>query len=98
MMALTQAEYLLMLAEDARSKGDDIADEIKRQRELERQQGAAHYKDLERLDELLDRAKEIVTAQKARFVQYVEQRQIQRHPQNPPMPRAVAAAQKAAAE
>jgi hypothetical protein len=62
-MALSQAQYLLMLAEDAYARGNMLAEEI-------RQKGLAHAREVAELSELIDRAKEIIEHEKARFASY----------------------------
>jgi hypothetical protein len=75
-MPLTQAHYLLMLAEDAASRGDDISDEWRRK-------ATAHYQEVHELSILIERARELVAREKARFQQYAPQ------PQDEPLPRIV---------
>jgi hypothetical protein len=67
-MAASQAQYLLMLAEDARQHGDQLAEEM-------RQKGAAHAQQVAELSTLIDRAKEIIDREKSRFGQYLPQQQ-----------------------
>lgn len=62
-MALTQAAYLLMLAEDARAKGDEFAERV-------RQEGIAHAQQVAELSTLIDRAKDIIDREKVRFERY----------------------------
>ena len=69
-MALTQAQYLLMLAEDARAAGDQFAEEI-------RQKGAAHARQLLEASELIERARDIIEREKSRFGQYFPAQQRQ---------------------
>ena len=73
-MALTQAQYLLMLAEDARAAGDQFAEEI-------RQKGAAHARQLLEASELIERARDIIEREKSRFGQYIP---AQRQREEPP--------------
>jgi hypothetical protein len=70
-MALSQAQYLLMLAEDARDQGDEIDEETRKQAAIVRARGAAHYHELDKLDQIVDKAKQIITQEKARFAQYI---------------------------
>jgi len=70
-MAISQAQYLLMLAEDAREKGDDFAAEVRKQAEAVRAQGAAHYRELDALDQIIDKAKEIIRLEKSHFAKYL---------------------------
>jgi hypothetical protein len=61
---VTQAHYLLMLAEDARQKGDELAEEM-------RQRGIAHAQEVIELARLIDRARDIIEHEKQRYAQYL---------------------------
>jgi hypothetical protein len=67
MAGMTQAQYLLMLAEDARDKGDELIVEI-------RQRGAEHAREVASLSALIDQARDIIEREKARFSQYLPNR------------------------
>lgn len=60
---ITQVQYLLMLAEDARDKGDNLDEDMRRK-------GGAHFEQLVELSELITRAKAIVDNEIQRFRAY----------------------------
>ena len=63
-MALTQAQYLLMLAEDRRAKGEALSDKM-------HQEYLAHAREILEDSALIDRAKEIMDHEKSRFASYI---------------------------
>jgi hypothetical protein len=63
-MPLTQAHYLLMLAEDLRQKGDGLTEEM-------RQRAIAHYREATELSALIDRAKDLIDAEKVKWARYL---------------------------
>jgi hypothetical protein len=63
-MPLTQAHYLLMLAEDHSQKGEELSEEM-------RQRAVAHFREAADLSALIDRAKELIDAEKAKWARYV---------------------------
>jgi len=67
-MPLSQINFLLMLAEDAAIKGDEISEEW-------RQKAILHYQEVHELSRLIDRAKELIEREKVRFQQYAPQSQ-----------------------
>jgi hypothetical protein len=69
-MALSQAQYLMMLAEDKRARGDVLNHRI-------RQEMSEFYQEL--LDDaaLINRAKEVMDAQLARFQQWAPRQEAQ---------------------
>jgi hypothetical protein len=62
-MPLTQAHYLLMLAEDIRDKGDELSNEY-------RQRAAAHHREIHEVSALIEQAREVIEREKARFQQF----------------------------
>jgi hypothetical protein len=62
-MPLTQAHFLLMLAEDHRQKGEDLAKEM-------RQRGIAHAREAAELSTLIERARDIIEAEKSKWALY----------------------------
>jgi hypothetical protein len=62
-MPLTQAHYLLMLAEDIRDKGDELSNEY-------RQRAAAHHREIYEVSALIEQAREVIEREKARFQQF----------------------------
>lgn len=78
-MALTQAHYLLMLAEDARSRGDELSNEW-------HQKAMAHAKEVHDLSLLIERARELIEREKARFQQYAPQLQGETQEQRATLP------------
>jgi hypothetical protein len=74
-MALTQAHYLLMLAEDARTRGDELSEEW-------REKATAHWREVHDLSMLIERARELVAREKARFQSYAPQGQLQEESAN----------------
>jgi hypothetical protein len=62
-MPLTQAHYLLMLAEDHYQKGEELSEEM-------RQRAFAHYNEATELSALIDRAKTLIDADKAKWARY----------------------------
>ena len=61
---LTNVEYLLMLAEDARAQGDDITTEINRQ-------GEAHARKVLALLGMIKKAEQILNEELRRFNHYL---------------------------
>jgi hypothetical protein len=88
-MALTQAQYLLMLAEDKRARGDVLSNRV-------RQEMSEFYQEL--LDDaaLINRAKEAMDAQLARFQQWAPRPEPMRQEVNQTQLQRIAPTRKAA--
>jgi hypothetical protein len=63
-MPLTQAHYLLMLAEDVHQRGDELSEEMN-------QRGIAHAREVAELSVLIERAKSIIEAERAKWARYI---------------------------
>jgi hypothetical protein len=62
-MPLTQAHYLLMLAEDISNRGDELSEEM-------RQKGIVHAREVAELSALIERAREVIEVEKTKWARY----------------------------